>query len=204
MHSKLLLNTRLLVGSAFICLVAASAPASAQTAPAAQEPEPAFSPLGPETEGFSVTPFLGAGFAGDFENSPAEFGVALGYGANERISLEAELGIGPNGSQGDVIAFDTSVWTLSGNVLYHFAQPDFTPYVTAGVGVMGADNDIDDLFPDVDADTTAFAWNLGGGLKTALNDRIGLRADLRYFNARDVAPDHWRAYGGVMIRGIGR
>jgi hypothetical protein len=29
-------------------------------------------------------------------------------------------------------------------------------------------------------------------------------ADLRFFNGDDFAPDHWRLYGGVVIRQFGR
>ena len=37
-------------------------------------------------------------------------------------------------------------------------------------------------------------------VKTAMSERWGLRADLRFFNGDDFAPDHWRLYGGVVIR----
>jgi hypothetical protein len=57
----------------------------------------------------------------------------------------------------------------------------------------------------VEDDTTnAFSWNLGGGVKAAMNERWGVRADLRFFNGDDFAADHWRLYGGVIIRNIGR
>lgn len=58
----------------------------------------------------------------------------------------------------------------------------------------------------IEDDTTlGFAWNWGGRVKTALSDRFGLRGDVRYFNGRDeLAPDHWRMYGGVVIRRIGQ
>ena len=206
------MNTRirtLLTIAAVLCLMAIAGTADAQDTPASTPAVPqqtdAFAPLPPAGEGFSLTPFVAAGFAGDYEDAPAAFGLALGYGANERVSLEGEFGLAPSGTQGEFLQADTSVWTLSGNVLYHFAQPQFTPYLALGLGVMGSDPDVsDELFPDTDDSTTTFAWNWGGGLKSALNDRVGLRGDLRYFNGSDLAPDHWRIYGGVMIRGIGR
>ena len=152
-----------------------------------------------------MTPFVAAGFAGDYEDTPAAFGLALGYGANERVSLEAEFGLEPSGTQGDFLQADTSVWTLSGSVLYHFAQPQFTPYLALGLGMMGSDPDIsDELSPFEGDSTTTFADNWGGGLKSALNEHVGLRGDLRYINGSDLAPDHWRIYGGLMFRNIGR
>jgi len=194
-------------GVAAVAAVAmlASTPAYAQTTTTQPDPQPTFAPLQPEPEGFTLTPFLGLDFAGDYENVPAAFGAALGYGANSRVSLEGEVAYSPNGEQGVLTQFDSSVFTLSGNVLYHFVADDFAPYVTAGIGVMNTDAAAESTGLLSDDTSFGFAWNWGGGLKTALSDRIGLRADLRYFNAReDLAPDHWRMYGGVVIRRIGR
>jgi opacity protein-like surface antigen len=181
------------------------APAPATPPPPAQQ-QPTVAPLPPEPEGFTLTPFLGAGFSGDLESSPAAFGLGVGYGYTDRVSLEAELGITPNGSMGIPVTFDTSVWTLSGNVLYHFiTQENFTPYVTAGIGVLGSSPDLPtDLFPDVNERTNSFAWNVGAGVKTAISDRFGLRGDLRHFNGSGLAPDHWRLYGGIVVRRIGQ
>jgi hypothetical protein len=163
------------------------------------------SALSPDVGSISLTPFIGAVFSGDLKNSSSEFGVALGYGANERISLEAEVGFAPGPSQGTLIVFDTKVWTANGNVVYHFLHNDFTPYATVGLGVLGSNPDIaNSLLPATDNSTTTFAFNWGGGIKAALNDRVGLRVDLRNFNARELAPDHWRVYAGVVLRRIGK
>jgi hypothetical protein len=49
------------------------------------------------------------------------------------------------------------------------------------------------------------AWSLGGGgVKTAMNQNWGLRVDLRFFDGDDLAPDHWRLYGRVILRRFGR
>jgi hypothetical protein len=45
--------------------------------------------------------------------------------------------------------------------------------------------------------STEVAWNIGGGVKAELTDRLIGRADLRRFQANDFAPDHWRLYGGL-------
>jgi opacity protein-like surface antigen len=97
------------------------------------------------------------------------------------------------------------VWSVSANLLYNFTgQTGFTPYVAGGIGVLGADADAEDLGLAEDNTSTEFAWNWGGGAKTALSDRWGLRADLRFFNGDELVPDHWRLFGGVTIRNIGR
>jgi opacity protein-like surface antigen len=199
------------IGGAVLAAVLATAPAAAQQVPAPAGPPPpasqraTFEPLPPEPDGLTLTPFVGAGFSGNLESAPAALGVALGYGWNERVALEGELSIAPNASMGTPIEFDTSFWTLSANVLYHFTRESVTPYVTAGLGVLGSSPEIPtELFPDVDDRSTTFAWNIGAGVKTAVTERFGLRADLRHFNGSDLAPDHWRLYAGVVVRRLGR
>ena len=51
---------------------------------------------------------------------------------------------------------------------------------------MATDAEADDVAPTEDDTSMEFAWNWGGGLKTALADRIGLRADLRYLNGDEL------------------
>ena len=195
---------RLLLSVVMTMCLATSA-AEAQTSPPAQpDPQPAFAPLMPEPEGLTLTPFLGFGFAGDFENTPASFGAALGYGMNSRVSVEGELYFAPGGEQGELVEFDSSVWSASANVLYHFLQQDFTPYVTGGIGLLGADTEAESTGLIGDDTSTEFAWNWGGGVKSAISDRFGLRADLRYINGDELAPDHWRMYAGFVIRRIGQ
>lgn len=182
--------------------------ASAQTAAQVQPSPAAPEPMAPQPESWELTPFVGFGFAGNLENTPAAFGAALGYGLTPRVSVEGELSFVPGGSQGVITEFDTSLWALTGNVLYHFANDpdrDFTPYVAAGLGLLHGNAEVEDVTPIVDDDTSnAFSWNLGGGVKAAMNERWGLRADLRFFNGDDFASDHWRLYGGVILRGLGQ
>ena len=73
----------LLITALVPCLIGLANAASAQTTTTGQQTT-TFQPLPLEGEGFSLTPFVAAGFAGDYEDTPAAFGLALGYGANER------------------------------------------------------------------------------------------------------------------------
>jgi opacity protein-like surface antigen len=194
-------------GLAAVALVLAIAPAAFAQDPPQTTPPPAqgtFSPMPPDSEGFTITPFVGLGFAGDYENNPTALGVAAGYGITDRVSVEGDLYFAPDGEQGELVAFDTSLWSVSANVLYHFTGEDFTPYLAGGLGMMGADTNAEELGLTTDDTSTNFAWNWGGGIKSALSDRFGLRADLRFFNGDDLAPDHWRLVGGLTIRNIGR
>jgi opacity protein-like surface antigen len=161
-------------------------------------------PLPPEPEGVTLTPFIGTGFGGDLESAPVSFGGALGYGLTTKLAVEGELFFEPNGTQGDVVEFDTHLWGMSANVLYHFTGKQVTPYVAGGLGFINADSDLESVGLANDDTTTQFAWNWGGGIKSALSDRYGVRADLRYITGDDLAPSHWRLYGGVVIRNIGQ
>ena len=89
----------------------------------------------------------------------------------------------------------------SEHVIYHFDVPRVTPYGVFGLGWERSNIDVDDptvliIVPD---SSTEIAWNIGGGVKVPLNDRILARADLRRFQVNDIAPDHWRLYGGLTF-----
>ncbi len=203
--------TRRIVTTAAALLLAgtlAGPVAAQQQQPDPVQPAPnAPEPLPPEPEAWNITPFLGIGFSGNLENTPAAFGVAVGYGLTPELVVEGDLSFAPGGEQGVLAQFDTSVWTLSANLLYHFDLPDrdFTPYAAAGLGIMTGDADAEDLIDlPVDDTSTVFSWNLGGGIKTAMNENWGIRGDLRFFNGSDFAPDHWRLYAGVVFRRIGQ
>ena len=69
-------------------------------------------PLPPEPDRVTLTPFLGAGFGGDLESAPFTFGAALGYGLTSRWSVEGDLYFQPDGAEGQLIEFDTTLWAL--------------------------------------------------------------------------------------------
>jgi opacity protein-like surface antigen len=150
----------------------------------------------------TVTPFLSTSFGvSDDLDSSLGLGVAVGYDWTRRLGFEFDLG-----RVLDVVGDDDNVdWSLiniSGNVVYHFpAGPRFTPYATAGLGWERSSVDLDD--PDPVALTipssTEFAWNFGGGVKYPINERIFARGDIRRFQVNDLAPDHWRLYGGLTF-----
>ncbi len=71
--------------------------------------------------------------------------------------------------------------------------------MTVGLGVERSNLTIDD--PDILAlyppDSNEVTYNFGGGIKYPLSQNFLARADLRRFQATDLAPDHWRFYGGL-------
>lgn len=198
-----------LVGLAMV--VALAHPSSAQQAPPQQpgvEPaQTAPDALPPEPGTFSVTPFIGIAFGGNLESTPGQFGIAAGYAMTERLSVEGEFFAAPGAEVGVLDSFETDIYSLSANILYHFldSSENFTPYGAVGLGALIGNTDLAERFDDVEDDSsTALSFNVGGGIKAAMNERWGVRLDARYFNGDDFAPDHWRVYAGVIFRSIGQ
>ena len=101
---------------------------------------------------------------------------------------------------GDAADLDWSVLNFSGNAVYHFDVRRITPYATFGLGLERSHYDFkggDPAAPDLSA--TEVAINFGGGVKYPVSERWIARADIRRFQANDLAPDYWRVYGGVTF-----
>jgi opacity protein-like surface antigen len=155
-----------------------------------------------EPNTITVTPFLSASFGtSDGADNSIGLGGAVGYDWTRRLGFEFEIGRVFDVA-GDTPDLDWALTNFSGNVVYHFETPRVTPYATAGLGWENSDLDLDDDANILDLDTpssTEIAWNFGGGVKYPINERIVARADLRRFQVNDVAPDHWRFYGGLTF-----
>jgi opacity protein-like surface antigen len=191
---------RRFISSTALLAVVLAVPAMAQT------------PTAPATTGdaplavqhWTVTPFVGAGFSGDLENSPLNVGAAIGYNITNRVTIEGQFAY-MGAEQGDLFQFDSNVYTLDANVLYHFteqfAERQWAPYLAIGLGMVRATADLDEVDPVlvdlIDESNTNLALNFGGGIKTALSDRVQLRGDLRYYTGDDLAPSFWRATAGL-------
>jgi opacity protein-like surface antigen len=189
---------RFIVASVVVTMCATSAPAAAQTTPGTARPAGAsLQALPPEIDGITITPFVGLGFSGDLGNSPAGFGAAADYGLSSRASAEGELYF----MHGARSRLDTTVWSLSGDLIYHATGngQSVTPYVAAGLGLMRGE--IDDSAGS--GSSSALSLNFGAGIKTAMSSKWGLRGDVRFFSGHDLAPEYWRLYGGVVFRQLG-
>jgi opacity protein-like surface antigen len=152
-----------------------------------------------EANTVTVTPFVGVTFGTSQDlGSSLGIGGAIGYDWTPNLGFEFELGRVFDVA-GDEQARDIQLTTITGNVIYHFDVVRVTPYATVGLGWERVSIDVED--PDVeDPDSnTEIAWNFGGGVKIPINSRVLARADLRRFQGNDLAPDHWRLYGGVTF-----
>ena len=157
-----------------------------------------------EPNTITVTPFISTSFGVSNElSSSLGVGAAVSYDWTRRLGFEFEVGRVFDVA-GDTANVDWALTNISGNVVYHIpAGPRVTPYATAGLGWERSSIDVDTNDPValslVSPSSTEVAWNFGGGVKYPLTERILARGDLRRFQVNDLAPDHWRLYGGITF-----
>lgn len=153
-----------------------------------------------EPRTWTATPFLDVSFGTNAPGGSPGIGAGLGYDFTSNLGVEGEVGHQFDVA-GDNHDIDWSVSTFSANVLYHFDVLHVTPYATAGFGVERSSVDVKNPDPLAlyQPSSTEVVWNFGGGAKYRLNDRMLVRADLRRFEATDLAPDFWRFYGGLTF-----
>jgi len=158
---------------------------------------------GPLTGGeWTVTPFAGIGFSGDLDSGTGALGIAGGYNWNPKVSLEGEFTTLPSSEAGGLVEVDTNVWSLTGNLLYHFSERPFVPYGAIGIGVGHGSADVTASVPGLntfDESSTEFVVNFGGGVERQIRPRLSFRGDLRYFVGGDLVPDYWRLSAGVAF-----
>jgi opacity protein-like surface antigen len=150
----------------------------------------------------TITPFVGFGFSGDLDSATGAIGVAGGYNFNSKVSIEGEFNLLPSPENNGVVEVSSTAWSLTGNLLYHFAKKNnFTPYGVVGIGFGHSSVDVSGTILPVgfDASSTQFVANLGGGVERPFSDRLRFRGDLRYLFGGDTVPDYWRLSAGVTI-----
>lgn len=128
------------------------------------------------TGAVTLTPMVGyQGFDSNLDiDDSAVYGLALGYNASKNWGLELDMRYAPTEAE-DAGGPDVDVWSVTGNVLYHFMpEQAFVPYLAIGLG--GLQYDID----GTGGDDEDFIANWGGGFKYAIADSVDLRLDLRH------------------------
>ena len=153
-----------------------------------------------EPRTWTATPFLNGAFGSDPGGGSLGLGGGVAYDFTSNFGVEGELGHLFDVA-GDNHSIDWSVTTFTVNAVYHFDLVRVTPYATAGLGMERSSIDVNDPDPLalVQPSSTEVAFNFGGGAKYKLSDLMTVRADLRRFQATDLAPDFWRLYGGLTF-----
>jgi hypothetical protein len=161
-------------------------------------------------DGF-VTPFLGYNFGGDSLNCVSlttcqdkhlNFGMSLGS-TNPVAGLEEDFSFAKNFYD---TSTDSSVLTIMTNVRLSLPIGPIQPYLVGGIGLIRphASNNPFQVFTS----KSAFGTDLGGGLTIMLGPGVGVRGDIRRFNATGLRlflfsgarVDFWRASAGITFR----
>lgn len=131
----------------------------------------------------TLTPFIGSLFKGDLPTKKADYGASLTFMGGGIFGGEITGNYAPNFVAETSTSAAVAQAGLMGNLIVGIpiggdTGKSFRPYVTGGIGLFRATAKKTDFFDRVT--TNDFAYNLGGGVMAFFNDRIGLRADLRY------------------------
>jgi hypothetical protein len=102
----------------------------------------------------------GFGFSGHLDSATGAVGAAAGYVWNDRVAFEGELNFLPSSEADGLAEVDTKVWSLTGNLLYHFAGRRVVPYGVIGIEFGHANADPDNSLATVDDSSTSFIVNL--------------------------------------------
>jgi hypothetical protein len=160
-----------------------------------------------------VSGFLGSSFGEDVGKEHLDFGGSVAWMWRQTVGAEFLAGFAPDFSLLGGDAESTALNNYMGNVIAAMplgANGRWQPFVSGGFGAVTLR--VDDEEFDLDApDETEFGANLGFGVM-GFADRIGFRADLRYFTEMggDIVAgtggtpltdlDFWRANVGVAFR----
>jgi opacity protein-like surface antigen len=187
-------------------------------------------PAAAEARTWTVTPFLStsAGISAPAPGNSIGLGVALAADWTPNLGFEGEFSHLLDVARDP--AFKWSISNVSANAVYHFDVLHVMPYATFGLGFERNSHDLkgqtidpallDDLLalglvPDSTgfrSSSTKVAFDMGGGVKYAITNRMAARVDLRRFQAVDtraaaagrprpprLAPNYWRLYGGITF-----
>lgn len=109
------------------------------------------------------------------------FDLYAGYRLHPNFALEGEFEMLTD-TDVEVDGFgkvtELETWTLTANSKFFFTTDRVQPYVKFGMGLM--EGELDDDFPGVDEDETAFTVRLGGGLDYYATENIVVTGGLDY------------------------
>lgn len=156
---------------------------------------------------WTVTPFIGWNLGGSAdinagsarENSSPMFRRTIDYGASltamgkGAVGFEIDFGYSPNffedhSSRGGLrLRSDSSVTTLTGNVILGARGGSVRPYAVGGVGLIRTNiQGVGHVFSSVNKNDLGL--DVGGGVMGFFSQKVGLRGDVRYFR---------RGFGGA-------
>lgn len=168
-----------IVAAASLVVIAASAPAFAQSEHAIEPGK------------VDITPYVSMGSPG-----ASRIGTAITFPVTSNVALEAEVGY--RRGEGNIHALSSS---LSG--LYFTPRLGrLFPYVAGGIGLEEYGSPV--VLPGVSEVLTRpglrLTMNAGGGIKVPVSDRLGFSTDARWFKSvGGHGAEHWRLNQGISF-----
>jgi opacity protein-like surface antigen len=182
---------------------------------------------------WTITPFAGWNFGGAADINTGSSGSQTSSTFERKVNYGASLarmGSGPIGFEIDFayspnffetstppsgffkFSEDSTLTTLTGNVIIGVHSGSIRPYVVGGVGLIRTTlQDFSERFPM--KSKSDFGLDVGGGVMGFFSDNAGLRGDVRYFRSlRDTSYSEnpggvalsdfafWRASFGVSFK----
>jgi hypothetical protein len=170
-----------------------------------------------------LTPFYGLKFGGqtslvDLESGAGTtkqvFGGSISFMGAGILGVEADVGYIPGYFQRDqgFLVVDSSLITVMGSVVVatplSWTRESLRPYIVGGIGLMRAYSD--DTFNALRVNDNLLAIDVGGGVMGFVNDRTGVRFELRYFSSvgqpeveasfGSARLSYWRASVGLVLK----
>ena len=171
-----------------------------------------------------ITPFVGKTFAaqttflsgGTVDKQTWVLGASAAWLTSSVIGAEVDFGYAPRFFGEDRLSLTvpgSNVTSVTGNVLLTLpvsvTRESLRPYVTGGIGVVHAG--VDDPLGLLTIDRNMLALSIGGGAIGYVNNRAGVRFDVRYLRSTSTGVDNatlltapqlgfWRATIGVALR----
>lgn len=117
------------------------------------------------------------------------YGLSLGYRLSPYVTMEASWlrttgmtqAISYYVGQPNIDLFNTSEDVIHANFLFYFGEnPMVQPFFVTGLGVTLANGQATEDFPNVGS-VSRFSWNLGLGVEKMFNEKMGFRAQAKWF-----------------------
>jgi hypothetical protein len=164
-----------------------------------------WAPVQARADGY-LSPWAGVNFGSNVNNGRTALGVNAGFMGGGVLGAEVAFGYSPSffGTTNDF--GNNTVIDLMGNLVIGIPiggthGAGLRPYVSGGVGVIRTQIDGNTLLNHVSSSRNDIGWDVGAGLTGYLSKHFGLRADIRYFNDKDVSDFHYyRLSGGIVLR----
>jgi opacity protein-like surface antigen len=145
-----------------------------------------FTSVAPARADVTLTPFIGSLFKGDLPTNRFSYGAGVTFTAGGIFGGEVEGTFTPKFIEQTTITPEVHHANVMGNVIIAIPVGGTTgksvrPYVIGGIGLFRTTAKGDDFFDPITSND--FAYDLGGGVMAFFSDAIGIRLDLRYYQA---------------------